>query len=144
VRVRAYPISIDIPALEEIAHTDASDEHLHTLDQGLHGGQLLLRVDRPTPARTSSAASWPTTCSSRAPELHGEVQFLAPAAAQPAGRAGVRRLPRRDRRRAAAVNAKHGTGTWQPVDLRLASDMPLAAAAYRRCDVLVVNAVATG
>jgi hypothetical protein len=45
---------------------------------------------------------------------------------------------------AAAVNAKHGTGTWQPVDLRLASDMALATAAYRRCDVLVVNAVADG
>jgi trehalose 6-phosphate synthase len=51
VRVRAYPISIDIPALEEIAHTDASDEHLLTLDQGLHGGQLLLRVDRTDPSK---------------------------------------------------------------------------------------------
>jgi trehalose 6-phosphate synthase len=45
---------------------------------------------------------------------------------------------------AASVNAKHGTGDWQPVDLRLASDMALATAAYRRCDVLVVNAVADG
>ena len=42
------------------------------------------------------------------------------------------------------MNAKHGTGDWQPVDLRLASDMALATAAYRRCDVLVVNAVADG
>jgi trehalose 6-phosphate synthase len=43
-----------------------------------------------------------------------------------------------------AVNARHGTDSWQPIDLRLVSDMPLAAAAYRRCDVLVVNAVADG
>ncbi len=45
---------------------------------------------------------------------------------------------------AAAVNARFGTASWQPVDLRLASDMALATAAYRRCDVLVVNAVADG
>ncbi len=45
---------------------------------------------------------------------------------------------------AAQVNARFGTGSWQPVDLRLASDLPLAVAAYRRCAVLVVNAIADG
>ncbi len=30
------------------------------------------------------------------------------------------------------------------MDLRLASDLPLAVTGYRRCDVLVVNAVADG
>ncbi len=30
------------------------------------------------------------------------------------------------------------------MDLRLASDLPLAVAGYRRCDVLVVNAIADG
>jgi trehalose 6-phosphate synthase len=79
-----------------------------------------------------------------APELHGRVQFLAllqpsrqdvPEYATYLADIGAA---------AASVNAKHGTGDWQPVDLRLASDMALATAAYRRCDVLVVNAVADG
>ena len=78
------------------------------------------------------------------PELHGKVVFLAllqpsrqdvPEYAAYLAEIGAA---------AASVNAKHGTGGWQPVDLRLASDMALATAAYRRCDVLVVNAVADG
>jgi len=45
---------------------------------------------------------------------------------------------------AAEVNARHAVGTWQPVDLRFVSHLPLALAAYRVCDVLVVNALADG
>jgi len=145
VRVRAYPISIDIPALEEIAHTDASDEHLLALDEGLHGGQLLLRVDRTDPSKNivRGFLAYDLMLTEH-PELQGEVQFLAllqpsrqdvPEYATYLAEIGAA---------AAAVNARHGTGTWQPVDLRLASDMALATAAYRRCDVLVVNAVADG
>ncbi len=78
------------------------------------------------------------------PELHGQVVVLAllqpsrqdvPEYASYLTRIGAA---------AARVNARFGTGSWQPVDLRLASDLPLAVAAYRRCDVLVVNAIADG
>ena len=145
VRVRAYPISIDIPALEAIAHTDASDEHLLALDRSLDGGQLLLRVDRTDPSKNivRGFLAYDLLLTEH-PELHGQVQFLAllqpsrqdvPEYAAYLAEIGAA---------AAAVNARHGTGTWQPVDLRLASDMALATAAYRRCDVLVVNAVADG
>ena len=145
VRVRAYPISIDIPALEEIAHTDASDEHLLTLDESLHGGQLLLRVDRTDPSKNivRGFLAYDLMLTEH-PELHGEVQFLAllqpsrqdvPEYAAYLADIGAA---------ATAVNAHHGTGSWQPVDLRFAHDMALATAAYRRCDVLVVNAVADG
>jgi trehalose 6-phosphate synthase len=78
------------------------------------------------------------------PELHGQVVVLAllqpsrqdvPEYASYLTQIGAA---------AARVNARFGTGSWQPVDLRLASDLPLAVAAYRRCDVLVVNAIADG
>ena len=145
VHVRAYPISIDIPALEAIAHTDASDEHLVDLDERLDGGQLVLRVDRTDPSKNivRGFTAYELMLSEH-PELHGKVQFLAllqpsrqdvPEYAAYLAEIGAA---------AASVNAKFGTGDWQPVDLRLASDMALATAAYRRCDVLVVNAVADG
>ena len=145
VHVRAYPISIDIAALEEQAHTDASDEHLADLDAQLHGGQLVLRVDRTDPSKNivRGFTAFDLMLDEH-PELQGEVQFLAllqpsrqdvPEYAAYLADIGAA---------AASVNAKHGTGDWQPVDLRLASDMALATAAYRRCDVLVVNAVADG
>jgi len=145
VRVRAYPISIDTEALEALAHTDASDEHLAELDQQLDGGQLVLRVDRTDPSKNivRGFTAYELLLGEH-PELHGRVQFLAllqpsrqdvPEYAAYLAEIGAA---------AAGVNAKYGTGDWQPVDLRLASDMALATAAYRRCDVLVVNAVADG
>jgi len=145
VLVRVYPISIDIEALEQIAHTDASDEHLLDLDERLGGGQLVLRVDRTDPSKNivRGFTAYDLMLSEH-PELHGKVQFLAllqpsrqdvPEYATYLAEIGAA---------ATAVNARFGTGDWQPVDLRLASDMALATAAYRRCDVLVVNAVADG
>jgi trehalose 6-phosphate synthase len=142
VHVRAYPISIDVAALEEQASTDASDEHLADLDE-----RLVRRPARPArrphrPEQEHRARLHRLRPAARgAPELHGRVQFLAllqpsrqdvPEYASYLADIGAA---------AASVNAKHGTGDWQPVDLRLASDMALATAAYRRCDVLVVNAV---
>ncbi len=38
VRVRVYPISIDVAALEAVAHTDESDQHLVDLDEKLGRG----------------------------------------------------------------------------------------------------------
>ncbi|CAA9344738.1 MAG: Alpha,alpha-trehalose-phosphate synthase [UDP-forming] [uncultured Frankineae bacterium] len=145
VHVRAYPISIDVAALEQQASTDASDEHLADLDERLAGGQLVLRVDRTDPSKNivRGFTAYDLLLTEH-PELHGRVLFLAllqpsrqdvPEYAQYLADIGAA---------AASVNARHGTGDWQPVDLRLASDMDLATAAYRRCDVLVVNAVADG
>lgn len=145
VRVRVYPISIDIPALEAVAHTDASDEHLVDLDYSLGEGQLILRVDRTDPSKNivRGFQAYDLMLEEH-PELHGRVVFLA--LLQPS-RQDVKEYA--DYLAAigaavSAVNARHGTGDWQPIDLRYASDMALATAAYRRCDVLVVNAVADG
>ncbi|MBC7374802.1 MAG: trehalose-6-phosphate synthase [Frankiales bacterium] len=145
VRVRAYPISIDVPELEAIAHTDAADEHLVNLDHQLGDGALILRVDRTDPSKNivRGFQAYDLLLTEH-PELHGRVLFLAllqpsrqdvPEYATYLTEIGAA---------ATAVNARHGTGDWQPVDLRFAHDMSLATAAYRRCDVLVVNAVADG
>ena len=145
VRVRVYPISIDIPALEAVAHTDASDEHVVDLDHSLGTGQLILRVDRTDPSKNivRGFQAYDLMLEEH-PELCGRVVFLA--LLQPS-RQDVREYADYLHAIGAAVstvNARHGTGDWQPIDLRYASDMALATAAYRRCDVLVVNAVADG
>jgi trehalose 6-phosphate synthase len=145
VHVRAYPISIDVEALEQTAHSEAADEHLAVLDAQLGQAQLVLRVDRTDPSKNivRGFTAYDLLLEEH-PELQGQVVFLAmlqpsrqdvPEYAAYLAEIGAA---------AASVNAKHGTGEWQPVDLRLASDMALATAAYRRCDVLVVNAVADG
>jgi trehalose 6-phosphate synthase len=142
VHVRQYPISIDVDALDEVAHSEAADEHLASLPAE---GQLLLRVDRTDPSKNivRGFVAFELLLEEH-PELHGEVVFLA---LLQSSRQDVQEYADYLEAIGAAatrVNARFGTGDWQPVDLRLASDMPLAAAAYRRCDVLVVNAVADG
>jgi trehalose 6-phosphate synthase len=142
VRVRQYPISIDVDALEEVAYSDAAEDHIATLPAE---GQLLLRVDRTDPSKNivRGFVAYELMLEEH-PELHGEVVFLA---LLQSSRQDVQEYADYLTEIGAAatrVNARFGTGDWQPVDLRLASDMPLAAAAYRRCDVLVVNAVADG
>ncbi len=142
VQVHSYPISIDVDALEEVAYSDAAEDHIATLPAQ---GQLLLRVDRTDPSKNivRGFVAYELMLEEH-PELHGEVVFLA--LLQPSRQDVQEYADYLTEIGAAAtrVNARFGTGDWQPVDLRLASDMPLAAAAYRRCDVLVVNAVADG
>ncbi len=142
VAARQYPISIDVDGLEEVAYSDAAEDHMATLPTE---GQLLLRVDRTDPSKNivRGFAAYELMLDEH-PELHGEVVFLA--LLQPSRQDVQEYADYLTEIGAAAtrVNARFGTGDWQPVDLRLASDMPLAAAAYRRCDVLVVNAVADG
>jgi len=145
VRARSYPISIDVAALEKVAHSPAADEHLAELEQRLGDGLLLLRVDRTDPSKNivRGFEAFGVLLDEH-PELVGTVVFLA--LLQPS-RQDVEQYAEylADVEAAAAlVNARHGTGDWRPIDLRLVSDMALAAAAYRRCDVLVVNAVADG
>jgi trehalose 6-phosphate synthase len=145
VRARAYPISIDVEALEQTAHSEPAEEHLAALSTQLGNAQLVLRVDRTDPSKNivRGFTAYDLMLEEH-PELQGRVVFLAmlqpsrqdvPEYAAYLAEIGAA---------AAGVNARHGTGEWQPVDLRLASDMALAAAAYRRCDVLMVNAVADG
>jgi trehalose 6-phosphate synthase len=142
VRARSYPISIDVGSLENVAASDAVNEYLRELPEA---GALVLRVDRTDPSKNivRGFLAYELLLEEH-PELHGEVVFLAllqpsrqdvPEYAAYLTEIGAA---------AARVNARWGTATWQPVDLRLASDFNLAVAAYRRCDVLVVNAVADG
>ena len=142
VRARAYPISIDVAALEEVARDPQTEAHLGQLPRD---GQLVLRVDRTDPSKNiiRGFAAFELLLEEH-PELQGRVTFLA--LLQPSRQDVPEYAEYLTGIGAAAtrVNARFGTGDWQPVDLRLASDLGLAVAAYRRCDVLVVNAVADG
>jgi len=78
----------------------------------------------------------------RRPHLHGEVgmlslldpsRFTVPVDAA---------CPEEIRAAAAGVNERHGRRGWLPIDLRIGDNFPLAVAAYREYDVLIVNSIA--
>lgn len=147
VRACFYPISIDVEGLLALAATPRVERHraaLHTqfLDGG---GQLMLRVDRTDPSKNivRGFRAFDTLLADH-PELRGRVVFLA--ILQPSRQdvpeyadyiAAIGSV-------VAEINARHSAGGWQPIHLRLESDLSLAVAAYSLCDVLVVNAVNDG
>ena len=99
----------------------------------------------PTRARTSSGASWPTTSCSRTTPSWPSGSRSWPCSS-PAGRTSPEYADylERIRRIVDEVNRKHGTGDWQPIDLRLEDNLDLAVAAYKQFDVLMVNAIFDG
>jgi trehalose 6-phosphate synthase len=147
VRARVYPISIDVDALRTLAASEAVEEHVRaiTARYGLPDRRLILRVDRTDPSKNIVRGFRAfDRLLEIAPELKGTVVFLAmlqpsrqdvPEYADYLGRIGAV---------VAEVNARHGADGWQPIDLRLDNDFPFAVAAYRLCDVLLVNALADG
>ncbi|HEV3495164.1 MAG TPA: trehalose-6-phosphate synthase, partial [Actinomycetes bacterium] len=147
VAARHYPISIDVEAMRELAATDEVAEHAATLRETFcrDDHQLILRVDRTDPSKNivRGFRAFATLLEDH-PELAGKVRFLAllqpsrqdvPEYADYLAEIGAT---------VARVNAAHGREGYQPVDLRLTEDLPLAVAAYTVCDVLMVNALADG
>jgi trehalose 6-phosphate synthase len=147
VAARHYPISIDVEAMRELAATDEVAEHAATLRETFCRGdhQLILRVDRTDPSKNivRGFKAFSTLLEDH-PELVGRVSFLAllqpsrqdvPEYADYLAEIGAI---------VARVNATHGREHYQPVDLRLTTDLELAVAAYSVCDVLMVNALADG
>jgi trehalose 6-phosphate synthase len=144
VQVRFYPISIDEPTLEAIAATPEVAHYTKELEASRRE-HLVLRVDRTDPSKNIVRGF-------RAfgrmlelhPELHERVTFLALLQPSRQDVAQYAEYLEQVHRAANAVNETYGTPDWQPVDLRLGDNLPLAVAAYGVFDVLMVNAVFDG
>ncbi|MBV9099213.1 MAG: trehalose-6-phosphate synthase, partial [Frankiaceae bacterium] len=148
VTARAYPISVDVDAVEKTAASEEVAERRAALaDQHLHGDerQLIVRVDRTDPSKNivRGFRAFGLLLDEH-PELAGRVTFLAslmpsrtdvPEYADYLAQVGAV---------VAEINARHHAESWQPIDLRLQEDLAFAMAAYQLADVLVVNAVNDG
>jgi trehalose 6-phosphate synthase len=144
ISVRHYPISVDETTLVELADTDESTRYEDEL-RASKRRHLVLRVDRTDPSKNivRGFRAYERMLEQH-PELCGDVTFLA--LLQPSRQDVPQYAAYLEEIHAAAarVNARFGTAHWQPVDLRLGDNLPLAVAAYRLFDVLVVNAVFDG
>jgi trehalose 6-phosphate synthase len=144
VAVRFYPISIDEATLLDLVDTPEVTQHEETL-RTERREHLVLRVDRTDPSKNivRGFRAYERMLELH-PELHEQVTFLA--LLQPSRQDVPQYAAYLDEVRFAAqrVNERFGRRSWQPVDLRLGDDLPLAVAAYRLFDVLLVNAVFDG
>ncbi|HMC68323.1 MAG TPA: trehalose-6-phosphate synthase, partial [Mycobacteriales bacterium] len=147
VVARAYPISVDVDAVEKLAGGPEVDGHRAALTATYldQGQQLIVRVDRTDPSKNivRGFRAFGLLLDEH-PELRGRVTFLAslmpsrqdvPEYADYLAQVGGV---------VAEVNARHHGEGWQPIDLRLQEDLAFAVASYQLADVLVVNAVNDG
>jgi trehalose 6-phosphate synthase len=147
VSARAYPISVDVDAVEKLAASEEVAEHRAAIGRSYldDGRQLIVRVDRTDPSKNIVRGFRAFgLLLDQHPELRGKVSFLAslmpsrqdvPEYADYLAKVGAV---------VAEVNARHHGEGWQPIDLRLQEDLAFAVASYQLADVLVVNAVNDG
>jgi trehalose 6-phosphate synthase len=147
VAARAYPISVDVDAVEKLAASEEVAAHRQDIER-LHlsdGRRLIVRVDRTDPSKNivRGFRAFGLLLEQHS-ELRGRVTFLAslmpsrqdvPEYADYLAKVGAV---------VAEVNARHHAEGWQPIDLRLQEDMAFAVASYQLADVLLVNAVNDG
>jgi trehalose 6-phosphate synthase len=144
VAVRHYPISVDESTLLELSHTPEVEAYAAEVGRA-SCGQLILRVDRTDPSKNIVRGFRAyDLLLTKHPELHGNVTFLAHL--QPSRQDVQEYADYLDAIIAIVdeVNTRHGAEGWRPIELRIEHNLPLAVAAYRRFDVLMVNSVFDG
>ncbi len=142
--VRAYPISIEVDEVRQIAASPRAAEYEGRL-KPLFGKQTIVRVDRVEPSKNIVRGfNAYETLLERHPELHGEVRFLAFLVPS---RTHIRQYQRYLEEVDAAikqVNDRFRTPDWTPIQVFYENNYTQAIAAMRHYDVLLVNAVIDG
>ena len=144
VAVRHYPISINVEALQTLAATPEVAARGVALREH-RAEKVILRVDRADPSKNivRGFEAFALMLADH-PWLRGRVEFLALLQPTRPDVPEYAEYMLRIQQTVDAVNAEFGRDGWLPIDLRLVEDLPLAVAAYKRFDVLLVNSLADG
>jgi len=144
IKVRAYPISLDVTAVRRTAQSQTVAEYRDVLQDYL-GEQTILRVDRAEPSKNILRGFKAFDLFlERYPEWHGKVRFLALLV--PSRLSVPRYQQYLDDIYAfmGRLNTKHGTETWRPVRLLVGDNYERALAALTLYDALLINSLADG
>jgi trehalose 6-phosphate synthase len=145
VRVRVYPIGLDVPALEEEAARLEVREAERGIAAWLGDAKLLLRVDR---AELTKNVLRGFLAFDRFLEHNAEwrrrVRFLALLNPSREGLPEYRAYVRECEEAADAVNRRWGGAGWQPIDARVRDEYAETLASYRLYDALLVNPTLDG
>jgi trehalose 6-phosphate synthase len=139
------PLGPDRDALAADAATPAVSTAAAALDEILGERALILRSDRTDPAKNvvRGFLAYDRFLELH-PEWHDRVVFAALMNRSRETLADYLAYEQEVATAAARVNARHGTGTWQPVVLDTRDDYPRTVAGFLRYDVLFVNSLKDG
>jgi trehalose 6-phosphate synthase len=144
VRVRAYPISIDVPGLNRLLDSERLREYVTKL-KPLCGEQTIVRVDRMEPTKNiiRGFRSFDMFLE-RYPEFRGRVNFICFLVPSRAHLRVYQRYNEDVKHQIELINGKYGTEDWQPISYFYENNYTQALAGMSLSDVLLVNAVADG
>lgn len=145
VRVRHYPISVDVESLRAIATSEEAAGHIRWLDGILEGRKLVLRIDRMELSKNVVRGLRAfEEFLKEYPQWRGKVTHVA--LLYPSRRAlweyrayEAEVLDTSDR-----INNELGTDDWAPIVIVNEDNYPRAVASLTRYDVLLVNPIADG
>jgi trehalose 6-phosphate synthase len=144
VAARWYPISIDPDELDAKAASEGVTAHEERLESRRRE-HLIVRADRADPSKNivRGFRAFDVLLDEH-PELVGKVTFLALIQRSREDVAEYIDYFAAIRREVDEVNGKYGSEDWQPIELDVEGDFDQVVAAYKRFDVLVVNALSDG
>ena len=144
VRVRHYPVSIDVSALQELVQSPDLQAYQQRL-LPITREKTIVRVDRFEPSKNILRGFLAyEVLLGRHPELHGEVTFLAflmPSRTDIREYQSYRNEVMDVIQR---INSNFGRGSWRPIRLFYQENFPHAIAGLSLADVLLVNPVVDG
>jgi trehalose 6-phosphate synthase len=145
VRVRVYPISVDLAALRTAATARPVATAGRRVDRVRGDRTLVVRADRVEPSKNVIRGFQAyERFLERRPDHRGKVVFLAlltPSRQDVPEYAAYLRDCRAEARR---VNRRWGRKDWKPITVIVRDDYAETLAAYQRYDVLLVNPVFDG
>ncbi len=144
VRVKAYPISIDVVGLKGMVASTKLQEYEQKLRQ-LCGEQTIVRVDRAEPSKNIIRGFKAfDKLLERYPQFREKVKFIAFLVPTRTHLRPYQRYIQDVTQLIEAINSKYGTEGWHPIDFFYENNYIQAIAGMRLYDVLVVNAVIDG
>ena len=143
-KVAAYPVSVDVAALNRLVRSPRIQEYEQRLRPHL-GEQTIIRVDRAEPSKNIIRGLKAfDLLLARYPQLLNRVKLLCFVVPSRSGIKQYQRYTQDIFDSIEAINAKYGNEDWQPIKLFFENNYAQAIAGMRLCDVLLVNPVIDG
>jgi len=145
VNATAYPISIDVEKVHEIAEQPATQLQKNQMISGIGDNQVILRTDRVEPSKNIlRGLEAYRDLLTRYPEHQGKVQFLQLLVPSRMSVDEYSNYLKDIMAEAAMINAEFGEPFWEPVRTIVGNNYSRALAAMQVYDVLLVNPIADG
>ena len=144
LRVRSYPISIDIAALRRMSKARRTARQREHLLPRL-GERTVVRVDRIEPSKNVIRGFQAfDLLLERHPQHLGKVRLIASLVPSRLAIEEYQQYLEEIVVAAQRINLRHGDSEWQPVKLYVGENYPRAVAMMQLYDVLLVNPIADG